>query len=303
MPYKDLLNHKLLSPSEERQLIQEAQSGNRMSRDRIVLSYMRLCYKVAGFYAYFDKDVSTEDLVGDAVEGLMHAIDKFDVEMERRFTGYAAKAIRWKIERSDQLQGIIHLPAGVFREQQQFKSAKRVLAAWGNHEPTFEELSEVSGLALARVAFHARLNETVCNVVSLDEPVSVNEDNTPRSLVDFLESPVPEIERTETALDLEWFLSHLSEADRFIITRSYGISGKLTLEDIGEQLNRSRYWVLTRRNEVLSALQRLNSALEGSVSQVSKVIKNPQDVMNLPPTRVFEGVRFIDGVPVKSEGF
>lgn len=297
MRYKDLLNHKLLSRSEQHQLIREAQSGNQMSRDDLILSYMRLCYKVAASYACFNEGVSTEDLVGDAVEGLMYAIDKFDIEKGDSFTGWAMRSIRWKLQCSDHLQGIICLPENICNEQQRLKSAKRVLAAWGNYEPSFEELSEVSDLSLVRVEFHALLNKTVCDVVSLDKPV--DEDGTLR--YDFLPAPVSDIDLTETALDLEFFLSHLSEADRFILTRAYGIPIKLKLEEIAEHLNRSRYWVQTRRDSVISALQRLNNALEGDVSQMSETINSPQDVMNLPPARAFEGVCFVGGVPMKSD--
>jgi len=62
MKYDDLLKHNILRRSEERQLLIEAQAGNEMSRERLILSNMRLVDMIALRDARPDKGVSDKDV-------------------------------------------------------------------------------------------------------------------------------------------------------------------------------------------------------------------------------------------------
>ncbi len=298
MKYTELLKHDLLSKSEEYQLLKEAQSGNKMSRERLILLNLRLVNKVALGYARPDKGVSAEDLIADGVQGLMYAIDNFDVERDLRFSTYAYLAIHTAIGRSELLNEIIRLPVQVRQRQWRIRKAKAVLAASGNPTPTFEQIAEASGVSLRHVELHALLDQTVVHVKSLDAPVG--EDGT-MTLADILPTQDTDINLEEIKSDLNWFLSLLPDVERFILTRSFGIPVKLTNAEMGARFGRTQGWVIYVRDKALAALQRLGRALMGSVAQALEAVNNPHRIMNLRPIPVPEGIAFVDDEVVQEE--
>ena len=298
MKYDDLLKHNILRRSEERQLLIEAQAGNEMSRERLILLNLRLVDKIALGYARPDKGVSDKDLIADGVMGLMRAIDGFDVERGYRFSTYAYLVIHTAIGRSELLNGIIRLPMHVRERQWQIRKARRDLAASGNPDPTFEEIAEASGVRLEHVELHALLDQTVVGVASLDAPMGEDGDMT---LADILPTQDTDIDLAEIKSDLDWFLSLLPDTERFVLTRSYGIPVKLSLAEIGARLGRSPGWARYVRDNALASLQRVGRALMGSVGQALEAVNNPHRVMNLRPVPVPEGISFVDGKVVKKE--
>lgn len=298
MKYDDLLKHNILRRSEERQLLIEAQAGNEMSRERLILLNLRLVDKIALGYARPDKGVSDKDLIADGVMGLMHAIDGFDVERGYRFSTYAHLAIHWAIGRSELLNGIVRLPMHVRQRQWKIRKAKRDLATSGNPNPTFEEIAEASGVRLEHVELHALLDETVVGVVSLDAPMGEDGDMT---LADILPTQDTDINLDEIKSDLDWFLSLLPDTERFILTRSYGIPVKLTFAEIGARFGRTKQWAHQVRDRALASLQRVARALMGSVGQALEAVNNPHRIMNLRPVLVPEGISFVDGEVVKKD--
>lgn len=298
MKYAQLMKHDLLKRSEEYQLLTEAQSGNDMSRERLILLNLRLVNKVALQYARPNQGVSAEDLIADGVQGLMRAIDMFDVERGYRFGTYAHYAIHTAIARSELLNEIIRLPIHVREKKWKIRKAKKDLATSGNRAPTFEEISEASGVSLKHVELYALLDETVCSVASLDAPMG--EDGT-ITLADILPTEETDLELGEIKSDLDWFLSLLPDMERFVLTRAYGIPVKLTLAEIGAHFGQSLSWSRLVRDNALTSLQRLGRALKGSVGQAFEAMNNPQRIMRLRPVPVPEGISFVDGKVVKKE--
>ncbi|MCY3549276.1 MAG: sigma-70 family RNA polymerase sigma factor [Candidatus Poribacteria bacterium] len=292
MNYSQLLQHDLLSRSEEFQLIREAQSGNEMSRERLILLNMRFCHKIALGYARPDQGILAEDLMGDAVEGLMRAIDKFSIEMGCRLSTYAYLAIHDAVGRSPLLNGIIRLPEWVREGQGKIRRAKKTLAASGNDAPSFEEIAAVSGVSLRHVELHALLDAR--ELVSLDAPV-IDADDKRMTLSDILPVEDTDIKLMEIKYDLDWFLGFLPETERFILTRSYGIPVEVSDAELATLFSRSVSWVSRTRKQALESLQRLARALTGSVSQAWDAINHPSMVMKLRPVPVPEGVSFVDG--------
>lgn len=296
--YTDLLNHKILDRSKEHQLLIEAKSGNEMSRERLIRENMRLVKKIARGYARPDEGVSADDLMADGVMGLMRAIEDFDLERMGRFSTYAYTMIHWKIGRSELLNEIIRIPVYVRERQWKIQKAERDLAASGNHAPTFEEISEASGVSLKHVELHALLHQTVIGVASLDAPMGENRDMT---LADILPTQDTDINLDEIKSDLDWFLSLLPETERFILTRAFGIPVELTFAELAARFGRSAEWARQVHDRALASLQRLGRALMGSVRQALEALNNPHRIMNLRPVPVPEGISFVDGEVVKEE--
>ena len=299
MKYTQLLNHDLLgSRTEEHQLIREAQSGNEHSRERLILANLRLVNQIALGYARPDECVFAEDLIADGVQGLMRAIETFDVESGYKLSTYAYKAIHQAVRRSELLNEVIRLPEHVRQSARQIRNAERVLLASGTPAPTFQEIADISGVALAHVERHALLDETVIGVASLDEPVGGDEE---MMLADILPTQDTDIEASDIQMDLEWFLSILPETERFILTRSYGIPVWLSTDEMARLFGRSRQWVCQTRRGTLKALQRLERALKGRVAEVSDAVcvNDLHRRMKLRPVPVPEGISFVNGEVVK----
>ena len=301
MKYTDLLNHALLgSRAEEHQLIREAQSGNEKSRERLILANLRLVNQIALGYARPDEGVSAEDLLADGVQGLMRAIETFDVESGYKLSTYAYLAIHQSVRRSELLNELIRLPEYVRERQWKIQTAEKVLASGGNYAPSFTEIADVSGVSLADVERLALLDETVIGVASLDQPVGEDGDMV---LAEILPTPDTDIDRAEIQMDLDWFLSLLPETERFIVTRSYGIPVWLSTDEMARLFSRSRQWVYETRRETLLALQRLDRALKGRRAEVSDAVcvKDLHRMMKLRPVPVPEGISFVDGEVVKEK--
>lgn len=298
MKYTQLLNHDLLSRSEEHQLIREAQSGNAHSRERLILANLRLVNQIALGYARPDEGVSAEDLIADGVQGLMRAIETFDVESGYKLSTYAYLAIHQAVRRSELLNEVIRLPEYVREREWHIRNAERVLRASGTPVPTFQEIADVSGVSLQHVELHAVLDETVIGVASLDQPVGGDEE---MMLADILPAQDTDIALAEIEMDLEWFLALLPETERFILTRSYGIPVWLSTDEMARLFSRSRQWVYETRRETLKALQRLDRALKGRVAEVSDAVcvNDLHRMMKLRPVPVPEGISFVNGEVVK----
>ena len=297
MKYTDLLNHDLLSRSEEHQLIREAQQGNEHSRERLILANLRLVNQIALIYARPDDGVFAEDLIADGVQGLMRAIETFDVESGYKLSTYAYLAIHQAVRRSELLNEVIRLPEYVRERQWKLQTAEKVLRASGNSAPSFSEIAEVSGVSLQHVERHALLEETVIGVASLDQPVG---DDGDMMLADILPTQDTDIERSDIEMDLDWFLALLPETERFILTGAYGIPVKRTLAEMAEMLGRSKEWVRDTRNRAFLALQRLDRALKGRVAEgCDEAVHDPHRMMKLRPVPVPEGISFVNGEVVK----
>ena len=296
--YTDLLKHDILKRYEEHQLLTEAQSGNEMSRERLILLNLRLVNKIARGYARPNEGVSAQDLIADGVQGLIRAIDGFDVETGYRFSTYAHLAIHWAIGRSELLNEMIRLPVYVRERQWKIRKAEKDLVASGIHAPTFEEISKASGVSLKHVELHALLHQTVIGVASLDAPVGEDGDMT---LADVLPTQETDIDLVGIKADLDWFLSLLPDMERFILTRAYGIPVEMTFAELAARFGRSEQWVRQVHDRALASLQRLGRALTGSVGQAFEAVNNPHRIMNLCPAIVPEGISFVDDEVVEKE--
>lgn len=90
--YHDLRRYKSLSKEEEKKLIKEAQEGNIQSRNKVLTSYLRFVFDIAKKYR--GRGVDIADLISEGNEGMIKAIDKFDVTRDVKFFTYAVWWIR-----------------------------------------------------------------------------------------------------------------------------------------------------------------------------------------------------------------
>lgn len=261
--YQKLLNHQLLSPSEEQHLIGMAHQGCMQSRERLILLNMRLVHSVCRKYE--TEYVSAENLIGDGVEGLIKAIDGFDPTLGTRLSTYATFSIHTTVGRSPLLQATIRLPNDITIAVKQVRKVIADLTRDGNHTPTNEEIAEkINKLDAQGVAKIRLIIDTIINATSLDAPVRGN-DGDNRRVIDFLEYKDPNVFDESiniNEIDLEFFLSKLQREEAFALTRSYGIPCKMTQIEIAEALHTRRYKIPVIRDRALKKCQRIAKYLK-----------------------------------------
>ncbi|MEQ3652620.1 MAG: sigma-70 family RNA polymerase sigma factor, partial [Glaciecola sp.] len=88
----------LLTAEEEVKFSREALKGNEKSRERMIVSNLRLVVKIAR--RYNNRGLALLDLIEEGNLGLIRAVEKFDPERGFRFSTYATWWIRQTIERA-----------------------------------------------------------------------------------------------------------------------------------------------------------------------------------------------------------
>lgn len=126
--------HPLLTAKQERDLAAKVRAGCHASRERMIVSNLRLVVRVAKKYKGLGLDF--EDLVSEGNAGLIKAVDKFDPEAERRFSTYAVHWIRERIQRAiynkgDTIRLPVHLQHHVTKVRQHQSKTGKLLGTEG----------------------------------------------------------------------------------------------------------------------------------------------------------------------------
>lgn len=278
--YAKELEHELLSEYEEYQLLRDAQSGDENARERLFLLNLRLVRSIVQKYERPDLDVYADDLMADGVIGLHNAISNYDISFDTRLSTYAVIAIHRAIARSPLLQSAIRLPEYVRAQLRVINQAKTKLQQEGR-VITSESISELSDLPLERVEklWCLDTEKDTVRVASLEDDVDIGDGSV--QLLEMVADGSSEFayEQVDLEITLEYFLSKLSERDRFVVERSYGIPIYMTYVEISKVIGYSKGGVGCILNNAMSRMQRLARALRGSVDDIKVALENPYTVM------------------------
>ena len=278
--YAKELEHELLSEYEEYQLLRDAQSGDENAREKLLLLNLRLVRSIVQKYENPQLKVFADDLMADGVIGLHKAISNYDISFGTRLSTYAVIAIHRAVARSPLLQSAIRLPVHVRDQIRVINKAKTKLLQEGR-VITSESISELSDLPLECVEKLRCLNveKNTFRVDSLEGDVDIGDGSV--QLLEMVADRSSEFayEQVDLEITLEYFLSKLSERDRFVVERSYGIPIYMTHAEISKVVGcnkRSVGWILKK---AMSRMQRLARALRGSVDDIQEALENPFTVM------------------------
>ena len=253
---------RLLTAEEEISLSTAAQGGCVASRQRMIVSNLRLVVNVAR--AYVKRGLPLLDLVEEGNLGLIRAVEKFDPERGCRFSTYATWWIRQSVERAIMNQcRTVRLPIHVIRELTGYLRTSREIEQRISRRPTAEEVARELDVPTANVERLFGLNEPTS---SADEPVG---NGSTRSVMDSIadeRSKNPESEYAGGAAEklLGHWLDQLPNQQRDVVQHRFGLHGhgRKTLEEVGNLLGVTRERV---RQVQLAALARLRdiSSREG----------------------------------------
>jgi len=216
--FREIGRFPLLSAEQERRLARQMAARIDGSRERLIVSNLRLVAKIAQEYA--DVGLPLIDLIQEGNIGLMDAIDRFDPERGFRLSTYSA----WWIRRSilialNNHARMIRIPDYLFRAVRRL-AQMRSLAEGGVLEE--QEITETVGLSVDRLRqIEAQVNE----IVSLDQLVGEQGEETleDRIIDEGGLSPEHEALRLLFRDELEGILEEIPARQAFAIRLHYGI--------------------------------------------------------------------------------
>ncbi|MBI4985155.1 MAG: RNA polymerase sigma factor RpoS [Rhodocyclales bacterium] len=248
----------LLRPDEELRLARSMRDGDFAARQRMIEANLRLVVSIAKHYQH--RGIPFDDLIEEGNLGLIHALEKYDPERGFRFSTYATWWIRQNIERAIMNQSrTIRLPVHVVKELNLILRALRKFAAEGDEDP-HADIVAVAGLLDKPVAEVRQLLKFNERTASLDAPLDIDPDLSIADAIADEQSVDPEhqIEQIEIEHHVAGWVSQLSDKQRYVIERRYGLNGfeVSTLEKLAAELGVTRERIRQIQIEALAQLRR-----------------------------------------------
>lgn len=224
---------------------------------------LRLVFKVASRYRYFEPGIAFADIVQDGNIGLREAALRFDYRRGIRFSTFAVWWIRHGTSRAyADTARTVRLPVHLIEALQKLEKLRSAMTAQLGRDPTIEELALATGLPLDGI--HKILAKSQ-HTHSLDAPI--NHDGAQ----DTLGSIVPDEDAADPVallIDeaqrkrLTLAMTRLDERHADVVRRRYGFDGEpQTLREIGESYGLSR--------------ERARQLETAALSQLRKALRSP----------------------------
>lgn len=278
--YLPALQHAILSREHERQLLTQAQAGDRPALDTLIRHNQRLVYKESrrAFERGLAGDLDLLDLVQFGNLGLLYAIRKFDLTLPHKLSTYAVPWIRLYIERGGRAYGHL-LDVGINKSLHLARVRRAAVAYYQRYErwPTPEELVPLTGLSPALVQEALAYDTTA--VYSLDTHAGGSPD-APIPLLEVLPDDTPDTDTLALAnLQAEAMLTALEALPpdlRQVLELRYGLNGYAgkphNYREIGLLIGCSRTWAQKLETD---ALELLRAVIDPPEEPLNKTIPLP----------------------------
>lgn len=255
---RDLARYPLLSKEEEIELAKRYKDGDAEAKDKFMLHNGRLVVYVAK--RYVGRGLDFEDLIMEGLRGLSTAIERFDYTLGYKFSTYAYSWISQAITRAIANESsAVRLPVHIREKFNIIKKTINELTVSNGVPPTMDEIATKAHVSLEDVQDYELVTFNY-NIKSLDDLVGEESDTSFSEFVEDTgeESPVEYANKMSTKDLVQNMLTSLSDKERFVIERRYGLEGNAeqTLEEIGNQLGVTRERVRQIEVKALFKLKR-----------------------------------------------
>jgi RNA polymerase primary sigma factor len=266
--FRDLYRHAIITPDEEKDLVQRIKRGDSKSMHRLILGNLRFVVSIARRYQ--GKGLSLLELINEGNLGLYKAAKRYDPSREVKFISYAVWWIRQSIQKAlfEQV-GAVRVPPNKLAMVNRFKKA--LVQNGGDYEktislPDFVEYEKEIAEIMEKIAD-----------VSLNAPLGAESDGRDpvTTLMDVLGNEgnqEPDNEKAELSRVIDSVLGQMSEREEKVLRMYYGInySREFTLDEIGKELKLTRERVRQIKNKSLRKLLRSKESKDKLMPFVSE---------------------------------
>ena len=208
-------------------------------KNRLVQANLRLVITISK--KYLNRGLSFLDLIQEGNLGLMKAAEKYDYQKGYKFSTYSTWWIRQAITRAiADYARTIRVPVHVLESKNKIRKVTVSLFQELGREPSLEEISLKTGLALEKVRKISKVSE---GTISIETPIG--DDSS--KLGDFIadpktSSPLKELEGVSLKEEIDKILSTLTPREEKVVRMRLGIGEKtdFTLEEVGEVFGLTR---------------------------------------------------------------
>jgi RNA polymerase primary sigma factor len=265
--------YQLLSPEEEYELAKKYKDNNDLNaKDTLINHNLRLVVSIAKHY--IPSKVPLLDLIQMGNIGLIQAVEKFNPDLNFKFSTYATWWIRQSIGRSIMNESrLIRLPVQTNEQGYKIKKAKDELSNKLRRKPTVKELCDYINEKQLYVSSIKHIDEQdimiynsfydVSAIASLSTPIANNDGDEDTCIEEFVSSEYPspeELFENSSIHDLieEILDKILNEKEAEIIRCRFGFNdGRAeTLQEIGQKYNLTRERIRQIESTALRKLRR-----------------------------------------------
>lgn len=227
------------------------------ARSTLIKANLRLVVKIA--HDFKGLGLPLLDLISEGNIGLMRAVEKFDPAKGAKFSSYAAWWIKQSMRRALANQSrTIRIPVQSAGKINKIKSVRMKLTEELGRDPSDAEIAShlefsertVAGLRLADL-----------RTFSLHDPIQQGEEGEFQDIIPDRHAMTPDqiLGDVESVYRLMDLLEKLEERERKILEMRFGLRGNrpLTLEEVSQQIGRTRERVRQIQNQALSKLKSL----------------------------------------------
>ncbi|MCI6152391.1 sigma-70 family RNA polymerase sigma factor [Fusobacterium perfoetens] len=250
----DIKKYKILSKEEEEELLLKIKKGDLEAKNQLIVSNLRLVVSIAK--NYMNKKMSFIDLISEGNFGLIHAVEKFDMNKGYRFSTYAVWWIKQSITKALINKGReIRIPSYKYDIYNKINKFVLEEVSKTGEYPTNEEIAQKLDLKLktveeANIDFQEimSLNEEIGDNIYLEDTLAIQDD------IDIEKEFINKMGREK----VKKMVNDLNIREREILKRRYGLDGYdiHTLEEIGETFSITRERVRQLEKKTLAKLRK-----------------------------------------------
>jgi RNA polymerase primary sigma factor len=213
--------YPLLTAAEEVELAKAIERGDLAAKERLINSNLRLVIKFARRYQ--GHGLSLQDLVQEAMLGLIRAAEKFDWRKGYKFSTYAVLWIKQSIQRGlDNTGRQVRIPAHVAQRERTVNRVESELRVKLERDPTDEEVAKQAKLPLDEVMAVRDLTRVTA---SLDAPVGEGETSLGELRAESTARLEEDVEETAREEAVNSALATLPEDERRMLQLRFGTGG------------------------------------------------------------------------------
>lgn len=218
---RDISRYKILECSEINELIEKAQQGDEIAREKVVNANLRFVVTVAKQFQ--NRGLPLMDLISSGNEGLMKAVDKFDTKRGVTFLSYAIWWIRQSIYNSIYWQAKeIRLPMSQQLLVNTITDCIDKFLKEHHRNPSSVEISEITEIPVEQIDFLAQFSN---KLVSVDDFIGGDEENS--QVCDIIpgdEEPLEDMVNKQYVTDeIKGMLSRLTIREHDLLCMYFGI--------------------------------------------------------------------------------